>query len=317
MWQYLVRRVLILIPMALLVSIIVFFAIRLSPVDPLLYSATPDADMSAGRLDDLRQQLGFNDPLIVQYVAWLGDMLRGEFGYSIQTGRPIGDIYADRLPASLELVIPALILSTIIGVGWGLVSAARPNRIVDHSGRVMSVVGIAVPGFFIAILFVQLFSYKLGWLPASGRIEPGDITFWDRVPNMILPIAALTIDMIAALIRYTRNSALDVMNSEYIKTARSKGISENRVFFFHALRNSLGPVLIVLVFRIPLLVSGAVLVEAVFRWPGIGSVIVSSVSSSDYPVIMVTTMLVAVAILAASFLVDVVKALVDPRVRLS
>ena len=163
---------------------------------------------------------------------------------------------------------------------------------------------------------IQIFAIKLGWLPTGGRMSPGMDSFWDRLPHLILPAITLTISMCAVLMRYARNSMLDIMNKDYIKTARSKGIPEWKVYIKHAFRNALKPVLVILVFRLPMLIGGSVVIESVFSWPGVGSIITGSVTSGDYPLIMVTTLMVAAAMLVASFLVDVLNALLDPRVRL-
>lgn len=317
MSRFLLRKLSILVPMALVLSALVFFSIQLSPVDPINYLVNPDSAMSQDRLDELREALGLNDPLIIQYFRWLIGVLHGDFGYSIMTGQPIATILAQRAPATLELAGLTLLVSTVIGLGVGLISAIRAGRLFDNVSRVVAVVSIAVPEFFFGIILIQVFAYQLGWLNPGGRDHPGDASFWDRAPNLILPVATLTFGLVGALIRYTRNSALDVVSKDYIRTARSKGIPEWQVYVGHVLRNSLGPVLVILVFRLPLLIGGSVVIEALFKWPGMGSLIVSSITTSDYPVVMITSMLVAIAILLASFLVDIVKAIADPRVRMS
>jgi len=316
MQRFLVRKLLVLILMALAISALVFFSIRLSPVDPISYLADPDSAISKDKLDELRAALGLNDPIIIQYFRWLFEVLRGNFGYSLMTGQPIANILAQRVPATLELAGLTFFLSTVIGVGVGLFSAIKPGRIFDSISRIVAVISIAVPEFFFGIILIQLFAYQLGWLNPGGRELPGDATFWDRAPNVILPVATLAFGLVGALIRYTRNSALDVVNKDYIRTARSKGVRESQVYIGHVFRNSVGPVLVILVFRIPLLIGGSVIVEALFQWPGMGSLIVSSITSSDYPVVMITSMFVAVAILVASFMLDIFKALADPRVRM-
>ncbi|MDO5645250.1 MAG: ABC transporter permease [Dermabacter sp.] len=316
MSSFIIRKLLMMIPMTIIVSIVVFFAMRLSPVDPLLYAVSPD-QMNSGNIDELRASMGLDDPIIIQYLRWVADMATGNFGYSIQSGESIASIYATRLPATLQLTLIALLISSIVGITLGLLAASFKNRLPDYAARGISVIGAAIPEFFIGIIVLQIFAYWLGWFPSGGRLEPGSTSAWDSIPNMILPVLTLSFGMLAVLIRYTRSSALDVIGKEYVKTARSKGISESRVFFSHVLRNALGPVLIVLVLRLPILVGGSVLIETIFRWPGIGRVIVTSVASSDYPVIMATTLLIAVAILIASFLIDIVKAALDPRIRLS
>lgn len=316
MLKFTIKKILQMIPMLLIISMLVFFALELTPVDPINYLVSPDMAANMDNVEALREKLGLNDPVLVRYVRWVGDLLRGDFGYSIVNGTAISKIIAQRLPATLELSFVALFLSTIIGITVGICSAIWQNSWVDYLGRFLAVVGQSVPQFFFGICTIQIFAIKLGWLPTGGRISPGMVTFWDRLPHLILPAVTMTIAMCAVLMRYARNSMLDVMNKDYIKTARSKGIPEWKVYLKHAFRNSLRPVLVVLCFRLPLLIGGSVVIESVFSWPGIGSAITGSVTSGDYPVIMVTTLMVAGAMLIASVLVDVLTAALDPRVRL-
>jgi peptide/nickel transport system permease protein len=270
----------------------------------------------SANLNQLRQELGLNDNIILQYFHWLKNIATGEFGYSLQSGQKISEILALRMPATLELVLSALILSTILALTLGLFAGAKKGGIADKLSRILAVVGIAMPDFFIGLALLNVFAYRVAWLPTGNRVAPGQVTFWDRFPNLILPVSTLTISMLAVLIRYTRNSVLDTLNKDFVKTARSKGVPEWRVLYSHVFRNSLGPVMVLLAFRLPLLVGGSILVESVFQWPGIGSTIIAAVSASDYPVIMVVSMLIAMVILIASFLVDIIKSILDPRVRL-
>ena len=302
--------------MALAISAIIFFASRLSPIDPLNSLISPDAASDPTNLAILRERLGFNDPIFVQYFNWLFEMLRGNFGYSIQTGQPISEILALRMPATLELILSALVISTILALTIGLFAGANRGGFIDKFSRGLAAVGIAVPDFFIGLALLNILAYRLNWLPTGQRLAPGQITLWDRLPHLILPVATLSIAMLAVLIRYTRNSVLDTLNRDFVKTARSKGLPEWKVMWSHVFRNSLGPVMVLLAFRLPLLVGGSVLVETVFQWPGIGSTVVAAVTVSDFPVIMVISLLIALAILVASFLVDIVKSILDPRVRL-
>lgn len=316
MVAFLIRRVAILLPMALAVSALIFFATRLSPVDPINYMVPPDAAVDQANLERLRQQLGLNDNLVLQYFHWLRDVFTGHFGFSIQSGQAISEILALRMPATLELVLSALVLSTTFALGLGLLAGAHRGGMADKASRILAVIGIAVPDFFVGIALLQVFGYRLDWLPTGQRVSPGQVTFIERLPHLILPVATLTFSMLAVLIRYTRNSVLDTLNREFVKTARSKGVPEWKVLWSHVFRNSLGPVMVIIAFRLPLLIGGSVLVESVFQWPGIGSTIVAAVSASDYPVIMVVSMLIALAILTSSFLVDIIKSILDPRVRL-
>jgi peptide/nickel transport system permease protein len=302
--------------MAFTISALIFFASRLSPIDPILAMIPPDMAADSANLAQLREELGLNDHVVLQYLTWLKNMATGDFGYSLQSGQKISEILALRMPATLELVLSALILSTILALTLGLFAGAKKGGIADKLSRVLGVVGIAIPDFFIGLALLNVFAYRVSWLPSGNRVAPGQVTFWDRFPNYILPVATLTIAMLAVLIRYTRNSVLDTLNRDFVKTARSKGVPEWRVLYSHVFRNSLGPVMVLLAFRLPLLVGGSILVETVFQWPGIGTTIIAAVTASDYPVIMVVSMLIAMVILVASFLVDIVKSILDPRVRL-
>jgi peptide/nickel transport system permease protein len=302
--------------MAFTISALIFFASRLSPIDPINAMVSPDQAADSANLNQLRQELGLNDNIILQYFHWLKNIATGEFGYSLQSGQKISEILALRMPATLELVLSALVLSTILALTLGLFAGAKKGGIADKLSRILAVVGIAMPDFFIGLALLNVFAYRVAWLPTGNRVAPGQVTLWDRLPNLILPVATLTISMLAVLIRYTRNSVLDTLNRDFVKTARSKGVPEWRVLYSHVFRNSLGPVMVLLAFRLPLLVGGSILVESVFQWPGIGSTIIAAVSASDYPVIMVVSMLIAMVILVASFLVDIIKSILDPRVRL-
>lgn len=315
MIKYFFKRLLIMIPMLLLISLLIFLALELMPVDPISYLLSPDMSMDSQNVEQLRQSLGLNDPVFIRYFRWLGDILHGNFGYSIVSGTPISQIIALKLPATFELAAGALCLSTVFGVGLGFLSAIKQNNVIDYLGRFFGVIGISLPQFFFGICILQIFGVILGWFPLGGRISYGDVSFWDRLPNLVLPMVTMTLTMMAVLLRYTRNSMLDIMSRDYVKTARSTGIPEWKVYLKHVFRNAMGPVLVIICFRLPMLIGGSVVIESVFAWPGIGSVILSSVTAGDYPVIMMSTLMVAAMILFASFLVDLLAALLDPRVR--
>ena len=301
-----------MIPMLLLISFLVFGALQLTGIDPVSYIATPDMAANQENLDLLRERLGLNQPFIIRYFNWIGNMLRGDFGYSIANGNSISSIIAARLPATIELALIAMILSSFLGITVGILSAIYQNSVIDYAGRFFAVLGQAIPQFFFGITLIQIFSIKLGWLPSSGRYS----TYATPFQHFILPCLTLTLSLTSVLMRYSRNNMLGVLNSDYIKTARMKGISEFKVYVKHAFRNAIRPVLVILVFRLPMLISGSVVIESVYAWPGVGTVITDAVVAGDYPVVMVTTLMVAASILVASFLVDVLTALLDPRVRL-
>lgn len=303
--------------MLLIISIIVYMGLRSTGVDPINFLVSPDViAANPDNIEALRESLGLNDPLLVQYGRWLGNLLRGDLGYSLD-GTPIIQIIQTRLPYTLELSVYAMLFSAIIGIGIGIISAIRQNGIVDYIGRILAVLGQAVPQFLVGILLIWIFAIKLGIFPAANRVSP-DATnaFVDAFMHMFLPVVTLTIGMVAVLMRYARNTMLDVLNSDYIKTARSKGIPEWKVYMKHGFRNAMKPVLVILMFRIPTLIGGSVVIETVFSYPGIGITMTNAITSGDYPVVLVTTLLIAATMLICSFMVDVFNALLDPRVRL-
>lgn len=317
MLKFILKKLALMIPMLLLISIIVFFGLQATGVDPINFMVSPETlSANAGNIDALRESLGLNDPLIVQYFRWLGNCLTGDLGYSF-SGTPIAETIAVHLPYTLELAGYSLILSAIIGIGIGIISAIRQNGIVDYVGRVFAVLGQAVPQFLVGIILIQVFSIKLGWFPAANRVSPGATNaFWDGFIHLFLPVLTLTIGMVAVLMRYARNTMLDVLSSDYIKTARSKGIPEWKVYLKHGFRNAMKPVLVIVMFRIPMLIGGSVVIESVFSYPGIGLTMTNAITSGDYPVVLITTLIIAAAMLICSFMVDVLNALLDPRVRL-
>lgn len=318
MLKYIAKKLLMMIPMLLIISALIFFGMQVAGVDPINYLLTPDqASSGTENVERLREQLGLNDPAIVQYFRWLGNILKGNLGSSYVSGTPITQIVANYLPATLELSAIALVLSAIIGIGIGIGSAIKQNGILDYVGRVLAVLGQAVPQFVFGILILWIFAIKLGWLPVSGRYSADAANpVLDAIQHLVLPVLTLTLGMCAVVMRYARNTMLDVMNMDYIKTARSKGIPEWKVYIKHAFRNAMRPVLVILIFRIPMLVSGAVVIENVFSWPGIGSSLTNAITSGDYPVVMILALIIAAVMLICSFLVDVITALLDPRVRL-
>lgn len=315
-FKYILKKLLQMIPMLIIISFLIFVALQAMPIDPINYLLPPGTARDPAMIEALRDRYGLNDPIIIQYFRWISNVVRGDFGYSIINGQAISDILAQKLPATLELAVASLVISTFLGIFLGILSAVNQNGPIDYIARVIGVVGQSIPEFLFGIVLISIFALSLGWLPVGGRNIYGMSTFVDRIKNLILPAGALSIAMVATVLRYTRNSMLGVMNQEYIKTARSKGIRESKVYLMHAFRNSMGPILVTIMLRIPGLVGGSVVIESVFNWPGIGSTLMGAVTSGDYPIIMVTTLLIATVMLAISFLVDVISALLDPRIRL-
>lgn len=317
MLKFIVKKILMMIPMLLLISMIVYFALQATGIDPINFMVSPETlSANADNVEALRESLGLNDPLIVQYFNWLKGCLQGDLGYSFD-GSSIADIIAVRMPYTLELAGYSLVLSGIIGIGIGIISAIKQNGIIDYLGRILAVLGQAVPQFLVGIILIQIFSIQLGWFPSANRVSPNATNqFLDAFQHLFLPVTTLTIGMVAVLMRYARNTMLDILNSDYIKTARSKGIPEWRVYLVHGFRNAMKPVLVILLFRIPMLIGGSVVIESVFSYPGIGLTMTDAITSGDYPVVLVTTLIIAAVMLICSFMVDVLNAVLDPRVRL-
>ena len=316
MAKYVAKRLLLTLVMILIISFAIFVALDNTGVDPISQKLGME-NYTAEAAAELRQKLGLNDPLIPRYFRWWGDILRGDFGYSIARGYSIREGLIAKWPATLEISLIALVVSTIVGIGIGMLSAIWQNSIIDYLGRGIAAIGNSVPEYFFALLLIQFFSIRFHWIGNPfQRIPAGAVTFWDRLPNLILPVSALAIPMCGKLMRYTRNTMLDVANQEYVKLARSKGIPEWKVYIRHVFRNSMRPVVTVLLFRMTLLLGGSVAVETIFNWPGVGIELTNAITSSDYTVVMLYTLMMAILMLTISFLVDLFAALLDPRVRL-
>ena len=318
MLTYTLRRLLILIPMLLFLSFLIYLGLELTPGDAVSYMISPEryATMNPAELEAMRDALGLNDPFLIRYAKWLGGVVKGDFGYSLQSGVPIKDIVFARLPATLELSAGAILISTIFGIFFGTISALKRGSIGDNVLTLAGMLGVSVPRFIFGLLAILLFTFHLKWLPVGGRLEPGSEGFIDRLPHLIMPTLVLSATLVAGIMRYSRASMLDAMNRDFIKTARSKGLPEWRVNFVHGLRVSLIPVVVLIAFRLPILLGGTVIIEQVFQWPGIGSEFIGAVRSQNYPIVMMIAFFTTFAVLFVSFLIDLLTALLDPRVKL-
>ncbi|KIL40348.1 peptide ABC transporter permease [Gordoniibacillus kamchatkensis] len=316
MLKYFTFRFLSIIPMLFVVTIIIFIGLQLTPGDPLTYLIPPELLASANfDLASYKKAMGLDAPLYVQFFRWFSGMLQGKLGYSLVDGTSIATMLGHRLPATLELAAAALIISSVLGIVLGLISSVRQNSAADYGNTVIGIIGISIPEFFLGIIAIQIFSIKLGWLPVGGRLDYGESGFLSLLKHVAMPALVLGFSLTAALMRYTRGTMLDVLGKDYVKTARSKGLPEWKVIVKHAFRNALMPVILLLCFRLPMLIGGTVIIESVFGWPGMGGMLLNAVSAKDYPVVMIATMLTAFMVLLASFLVDLLTALLDPRVR--
>ncbi len=318
MFHYVIRRLLTFIPMILIITFLIFLGLELTPGDAVSFMVSPEAlaNMDTSQLEALRDSLGLNDPFVVRYARWLGGVFTGDFGYSLTSGVPIRTIVLDRLPATLELSFAALIISTIFGSLLGLLSALRKGRVTDSLLTIGGMIGVSIPEFFFGLVSLLIFAIKLKWFPIGGRISPGDLSFIDRIPNLVLPALVLGIAMTAGVMRYARSSMLDTIEKDYMKTARSKGLPEWRVNLIHGFRVALTPIVVLIGFRLPMLIGGSVVIEQIFQWPGLGNEFLAAVRGQNYPLVMMIALFFVFAVLIASLIVDILTAILDPRVKL-
>jgi peptide/nickel transport system permease protein len=318
MGRYLWRRLLISIPVLFGITLGTYLMASLAPGDPVTIMINPETAASLGPdwVATQRAQLGLNKPLPVRYVLWLGQVIRGNLGYSTQDRQPVAPKIRERFGPTLRLMGTALLLSLIIAVPIGVLSALKQYSILDYVVTVAGFSAIAVPSFFLALAGIFVFSVKLGWLPAANMNTVGrSATFVDALHHLILPAAVLGLAEAASLIRYIRSSMLEVIHQEYVTVARAKGLRERVVIFRHAMRNALIPVVTVVALRLPVLIGGAVIIETIFAWPGMGQLAIRAVKARDYPVIMAVNLITAVTILASNLLADVIYVVIDPRIK--
>ena len=316
MFTYSIRKLLVLIPMLLVISFLIYGGLELMPGDAVSFIAGPEAmaNMSPEKLDALREALGLNKPFLIRYLNWLGGVLRGNFGYSLTSGTPIAQIVKAKLAATLELSFAALCISSFLGCLLGIFSALRKGSFADTILTVAGMLGLSIPEFFFGLLF---FAINNSICPIGGRLTAGNGTVTDRLYHLILPALVMGLAMSAGVMRYARSSMLDSINKDYIKTARSKGLPEWRVNLIHGFRTALTPIIVLIGFRLPTLIGGSVVIEQVFQWPGVGSEFIAAVRGQNYPLVMMIALLSVTAVLLASFLVDLLTAILDPRVRLN
>lgn len=327
MTTYIIRRLLQAIPTIIGVTLITFAIMHAAPGDPVQI-LTFSPGMTAADRENLRHELCLDRALPTQYLIWIfGDwtgecsqrgLIRGDFGDSFFTDRPVLDMYLERIPATLQLTIYAFLIGGTFGLVLGIVSAVYRATAIDNIARFFSVVFDALPPFWFGILLIMYFSVELGWLPVGGRLPLNDPnpSLIDRIRHLIMPSIVLGVSWIALMSRYMRAETLEVMNQDYVRTAHAKGASKTTVYFKHVARNALIPIVTILGPAITALIAGSVVVERIFSWPGIGRMVLDAVSRRDFPVIMASTIIGAVLVIAGNLLSDILLVVVDPRIRL-
>ncbi len=317
MGQFILRRFLITIPTFILVTFLIYTFINLAPGDPVTALIDP---MSSGFdeefLQATRERLGLNKPLPVRYLIWLKEVLRGNLGYSDFTGQSVLARIAQRCGATLRLTLAGFLLAVAIGVPVGIVSAIRQYSVLDYVVTVSSFLGLSIPVFFLGMLGIFIFSLRLKVLPTAGMSSLAETdTLADALAHLIMPATVLGLASAATYARYTRASVLEVLGLDYLRTARGKGLKERWVILRHALPNALMPIITLMGLTLPRLFSGAVITETVFAWPGMGRLLVDSVRTRDYTLLMGITLIIAILVFLGNLIADVVYAYADPRVR--
>lgn len=332
MTKYLARRIIESIPVVIGVSILVFMLLHLIPGDPatamLGERATPE------NVDALRERLGLNKPLYEQYLIWVGNMLQGDLGHTVRGNIPVADEIGARFPATIELSIAALFVATAVGVPLGIISGIKRNSIIDTLTMFGALFGVSIPIFVLGLLLIFLFGVDWGWLPFVGRLTSGmDIErrtglhlidallsgnmsgFKDALEHLILPTITLATVSLAIIARITRSAMLEVLNQDYIRTARAKGLRGHQVVMSHAFRNALLPVVTIIGLSLGRLLSGAVLTETIYSWPGVGKWLFDSIIARDYPIVQSMTLVIALVFIVVNLAVDLLYAVIDPRIR--
>jgi peptide/nickel transport system permease protein len=311
---YLFRRLLGAVPLLLMISLLLFGIVHMAPGGPLdVYADNPSVTPAA--LERIKIAYGLDRPVPVQYVYWLKSMVTGEWGYSIRTGRPVVTEITERLPATLLLGGTALALSLLLALPVGILTAALRRSMIDHVLTFLSFSGISIPVFWLALMLQLLFSIGFGWLPAAGYETIGASGPIDRLSHLVMPAIVLSLATVASWSRFLRSSMVDALKQDYIRTAFAKGQSYLGVLLHHALRNALIPVVTIISLDLASVISGAVITETVFAWPGIGRLFIESMEGRDYPVLMGLMMLGSCALVGANLLADFTYAVIDPRIR--
>ncbi|MBN6887545.1 peptide/nickel transport system permease protein [Cytobacillus horneckiae] len=314
MISYIIRRTLMAIPLLFGITILSFAIIQAAPGGPTTMMMDPS--MKPSDREKFEEKYGLNDPVHVQYVKWLGNMIKGDFGDSlIKRGTPVSELIMNRLPNTILLMGASFILAAIIAIPFGIYSAMRPYSKLDNTITVTSFLGVATPNFWFGLILIMFLSVKLGWFPTGGVATlNADFNLWDRIHHLILPAFVLATADMAALTRYTRSSMLEVLHQDYIRTAKSKGFKEKRVVLKHGLRNGLIPIITIFGLMLPSFIGGAAITEKVFAWPGIGQLFIDSAFQRDYPVIMALTVVSAVLVVIGNLVADILYAIFDPRI---
>ena len=312
MTRYIIRRILVMVPLLLGLSLFVFVLIRLAPGDPTLFYLPPEEVADPAIRLRVMARLGLDQPLHIQYVRWLGSALQGDFGFAYGYGEPVLKLIGSHVPATAQLQLAALLLALIVAIPIGIISATRQYSLLDNAVTVFAFFGLSMPNFWFALMMMFFFAVKLDWLPAVGAGV--DKPFVERLKYFVMPTVVLAFNYMAVYVRFMRSSMLEVVRQDYIITARAKGLKENAILFRHALKNAILPVITIVGMSVPRLLGGSIIIESVFAWPGIGRLGYDAVLRRDYPTIMGLTVLTAAFVMVVNLVVDILYSFADPRI---
>lgn len=312
MLAFIGRRILVAIPTIVLISIFVFSLQQLLPGDPILAMAGEERDPET--IAFLREKYGFNDPLPVQYVKWVTGVVQGDLGISLRSNQPVSELLLQKLPVTIQLAIMAMIFAIAIGVPMGIVSAVKKGTVLDYAANLIALSGLSIPNFWLGIMLILLVSVKWGLLPASGYVPPGE-DLWLSIKTMLMPAFVLGTALAATLMRHTRSAMLGVLKSDYVRTARAKGLGERIIITRHVLRNAMIPIVTIFGNQVAFVLGGTVIVEQIFRVPGVGFLALDSINKRDYPLVMGTTLVLGFVVVTTNLLVDLSYGFIDPRIR--
>ena len=317
MFQFVVKRIVQAIPLLIGVSVIGFALMHLAPGGPLaVYTLNPT--ITAQDIERIKQVFGLDQPIHVQYLKWATGMFTGNWGNTFFGGRPVLDVIIERMPATFLLMGSGMSLAIVIGMLIGILGAVKRYSIFDYLATTGAMVALSFPTFWFGLMAIFIFALKLGWLPSGGMYTlGGEEDIVDLARHLILPTVVLSLVLVAQWSRYTRSSFLEVIHQDYIRTAKSKGLSASRILFRHAFPNALAPLIALAGIQLPWLFSGALVTETIFGWPGMGRLFVDSLTMKEYPVLMGMIMITAMAVIVGNLLADVINALIDPRIRLA
>ncbi|MGD7045274.1 oligopeptide ABC transporter permease [Jeotgalibacillus proteolyticus] len=320
MLKYTIRRIIGMIPMLLLISIVVFLLAKAMPGDSLSGEIDPN-NTNPEYIEEMRERLGYNDPLPVQYFDWIKGFVQGDFGQSTRYKMPVSELIMERIPNTVFLGVSSLLITYILAFSMGIFAGRKPYTVGDHLIGGLNYLGLAIPSFIAGVFAIYIFSFNLGWTPYAGSVEvgvqEGTLDYWlSRIHHVIMPAIVLGALATASYTQFLRNDIIENSRKDFVRTARAKGTATSKIYNVHILRNSIIPLITFLGFDIATIISGAIITETIFTYPGIGQLFLNSVTSKDYPTMMAITMLLSLLTLVGNLVADILYGVVDPRIRL-